>query len=109
MQRSLTNASTETFSRVARSSNSSISEFLVHTEPSSTSERSLPRARLLTSDESLAMLEEKENKKKRELEEKEKRKQERAEKKRIREETAKRNKEQRAQKAQERATRQQDG
>ena len=65
-------------------------------EPSSTPERSLPCARLLTSDESLAMLEEKENKK-RELEEKEKRKQERADKKRIREETAKRNKEQRAQ------------
>ena len=43
------------------------------------------------------MLEEKENKKKRELEEKEKRKQERADKKRIIEETAKRNKEQRAQ------------
>ena len=37
-------------------------------EPSSTPERSLPCARLLTSDESLAMLEEKENKKKRELE-----------------------------------------
>jgi len=40
---------------------------------SSVTERSLPCARLLTSDERLAMLEEKENKKKRELEEKEKR------------------------------------
>jgi len=43
-------------------------------EPSSIPERSLLHARLLTSDESLAMLEEKENKKKKELEEKEKKK-----------------------------------
>jgi len=79
----------------------------VRPEPSSIPERSLPRARLLTSDENLAMLEEKENKKKRELEGKEKRKQERAEKKWLREETAKRNKERRAQKTQERARTQQ--
>ena len=72
VQRSLTKASAETHSRVPRSSNSSISEFLVCLEPSSTPERSLPCVRLLTSDESLAMLEEKENKKKRELEKKKK-------------------------------------
>ena len=79
----------------------------MHPVTSSVTEKSLPRARLLTSDESSAMLEEKENKKKRELEQKENRKQEGAEKKRIREETAKRNKEQRAQKAQERLQRKQ--
>jgi len=68
----------------------------VRQEPSSIPERSLPRTRLLTSDESLAMLEEKEYKKKRELEENKNRKQERAEKKRLREEKEKRNKEGRA-------------
>ena len=53
VQRSLTNASAETPIRVPRSSNSSISQFLVCLEPPSTTERSLPCARLLTSDESL--------------------------------------------------------
>ena len=45
---------------------------------------SLPYARLLTSNESLAILEEKENKKKKESEEKDKFKQERLEKKQLR-------------------------
>ena len=65
--------------------------------------RATPRARLLTSDESLAELQEKEKKKKDQAEEKEKRKQEREEKKRLREETLRKKKEEKAAKAEERA------
>ena len=58
---------------------STLSKFLAHPQPSDVPQRSLPHARLLTSNESLAMLEEKENRKNKELEEKERRKQERLE------------------------------
>ena len=69
----------------------------------STSKRPPSYARLLTSHESLALLEEKENKKKTEVMEKEKRKKERAEKKKEREEEMRRKKEEKAKKAEEKA------
>jgi len=76
---------------------STLSKFLAHPQPSDVPPRSLPRTRLLTSNESLAMLEEKENKKK-ESEEKERCKQEKLEKKRLREEAAKKKQEEKAKK-----------
>ena len=73
-----------------------------------TPKRSVPRARVLTSDESLALLEQKENAKEMALLEKEKRKIERAEKKQKREESLQQKKEQRARKAEEKARKQQE-
>ena len=93
----------------------SLSDYLVHPVPATNTvttptapKRSFPRARLLTSDESLAMLEEKENAKKEALLEKEKRKIERAENKRKREESLQKKKEERARKAEEKARKQQE-
>jgi len=83
----------------------SLSELLVSpgiTTPT-TSKRASPRAQLLTSDESLALLEEKVKKKQMELMEKEKRKAERAEKKREKEEALKKKQEEKAKKVQEKA------
>ena len=74
----------------------------------STKGRATPQARLLTSNESLAQLQEKEKKKKEQAEEKERKKQERAEKKRIREENLKKKQEEKARKAEERAKKQQE-
>jgi len=65
--------------------------------------RSVPKARLLTSDESLAIIEEKEKAKKDALLEKERKKAERIAKKQQREEEMKKKKEERARKAEERA------
>ena len=67
--------------------------------------RTATLARLLTSDESLQLLEEKERKKEMELLEKENRKKERAAKKKEREELLKKKKEEQAKKAQEKAKR----
>ena len=75
----------------------------LETPTCSTKGRATPRARLLTSDESLAQLQEKEKKKKEQAEEKERKKQERAEKKRIREENLKKKQEEKDRKAEERA------
>ena len=72
-----------------RTSVSPLANYLIHSAPDTTPtapKRSVPRARLLTSDESLALLEQKENAKKMALLEKEKRKKERVEKKQKREE-----------------------
>ena len=65
--------------------------------------RSKPRAKLLTSGECLKMLQEKEDKKKRQLEEREQKQKEREEKKKIREEEAEKKKQEKERKAQERA------
>jgi len=65
--------------------------------------RSIPKARLLTSDESLAALEEKEKAKKEALLEKERKKAERVAKKQQREEELKKKREERAKKAEEKA------
>ena len=84
---------------------STISKYLVcpaNTTPSGIGRKSLPRARLLTSAESLAMFEEKEKKHQDEKEQKEKRKKEREEKKKQREVDMKRKAEERAKKAEER-------
>ena len=83
---------------------STISKYLVcpaNTTPSGIGRKSLPRARLLTSAESLAMFEEKEKKQQDEKEQKEKRKKEREEKKKQREVDMKRKAEERAKKAEE--------
>ena len=90
---------------IPRISTPSLSDILVSpgvTTPA-TSKRTSPRARLLTSDESLALLEEKQKKKEMELMEKEKRKTEREEKKREKEETLKKKQEEKAKKAEEKA------
>ena len=90
---------------------SPLASYLVHPVQNTTPtapKRSIPRARLLTSDESLALLEEKENAKKMALLEKEKRKIERAEKKKKREEALQQRKEERARKAEEKARLQQE-
>ena len=71
--------------------------------PSGIRRKSLPRARLLTSAESLTMLKEKEKKQQDEKEQKEKRKKEREEKKKQREADMKRKAEERAKKTEERA------
>ena len=73
----------------------------------STKGRATPRARLLTSDESLTQLLEKEKKKKEQAEEKERKKQERAEKK-LCKENLKKKQEEKARKAEERAKKQQE-
>ena len=80
-------------------SHSTLSKFFAHPQPSDVPSRSLPRARLLTSNESLAVLEEKDNKRRsKESEENERCKQERLEKKRLREEAAKKKQEEKAKK-----------
>ena len=82
-----------------------MSNYLVHPVPATNTvttptapKRLFPWARLLTSDESLATLEEKENAKKEAILEKEKRKMERAENKWKREESLQKKKEERARK-----------
>ena len=78
----------QTPSSAGSSGRTTISKYLVcpaNTTPSGIGRKSLPRARLLTSAESLAMLEEKEKKQQDEKEQKEKRKKEREEKKKQRE------------------------
>ena len=64
--------------------------------------QSKPRAKLLTSGECLKILQEKEDKKKRQLEEREQKQKEREEKKKIREEEAEKKKQEKERKAQER-------
>ena len=73
------------------------------TSTSSAPKRPSTRARLLTSDECLRMLEEKEKKKEMETQEKEKRKNERAAKKKEREKLLQKKKQEKAKKAKERA------
>ena len=95
----------------ATTSVSPLANYLVHLIQNTTPtapKRSVPRARLLTSDESLALLEQKENAKKMALLEKEKRKIEQAEKKQKREEALRQRKEERARKAEEKARLQQE-
>ena len=90
---------------------SPLANYLVHPVQNTTltaTKRSVLRARLLTSDESLALLEQKENAKKMALLEKEKRKIERAEKKQKIEEALRQRKEERARKAEEKARLQQE-
>ena len=87
-------------------SSAAISKYLVCSANATTSgigigRKSLPRARLLTSADSLAMLEEKEKKQQDEKEQKEKRKKEREEKKKQREADMKRKAEERAKKTEE--------
>ena len=85
----------------------SLSDLLVGHTPqiihNSASEKVLPKARLLTSAECLATLQEKEMKKKKALEEKEQKRKEREEKKKLREEELKRKAQERAKKAEEKA------
>ena len=83
-----------------------ISKYLVQYVPATPKSRKtdaqrVTGARVLTSAQGLAILKEKEDKKKKETEEKEKRKQERVDKKKQREELAKKKAEERAKKAQE--------
>ena len=81
-----------------------LSKLLVDYTPQVTPvSRSKPRAKLLTSGECLKMLQEKEDKKKRQLEEREQKRKEREEKKKIREEEAEKKKQEKERKAQERA------
>ena len=75
----------------------------VPTKSKSSDSGSYPKARLLTSEESLKILVEKENKKREEIEMKERRNKEREEKKKLREAEAKRKAEERAKKSAERA------
>ena len=94
----------QTSSSAGFSGRTTISKYLVcpaNTTPSGIGHKSLPRARLLTSVESLAMLEEKEKKQRDEKEQKEKRKKEREEKKKQREADMKRKAEERAKKTEE--------
>ena len=90
---------------VSKPSKSHLSDLLTCplTSTSSAPKRPSTRARLLTSDECLQMLEEKEKKKEMETQEKEKRKNERAAKKKEREELLQKKKEEKAKKAKERA------
>ena len=90
---------------------SPLANYLVHPVQSTTPtapKRSVPQARLLTSDENLALLEQKENAKKMALLEKEKRKIEPAEKKQKRQEVLRQRKADRARKAEEKARLQQE-
>ena len=81
----------------------------VCTTPSSVnSKRAYPRARLLTSADSLQMLEEKEKKKQEQLEEKERKKREREEKKRLKAEEMKKKTQERERKAAERERKRQE-
>lgn len=81
----------------------------VCTTPSSVnSKRAYPRARLLTSADSLQMLEEKEKKKQEQLEEKERKKREREEKKRLKAEEMKKKAQERERKAAERERKRQE-
>ena len=93
---------------VRKPSKSHLSDLLTcpSTSTSSAPKRPSTRARLLTSDECLRMLEEKEKKKEMETQEKEKRKNERAAKKKEREELLQKKKEEKAKKAEERAKKQ---
>ena len=90
-------------------SDSSLSKFLSSPHLSSPDgesggrKRSFPRARLLTSLDSLAEMEEKERKKQRELEEKERRRKEREEKRKSKEEELKKKAIERAKKAEDKA------
>ena len=90
---------------VSKPSKSHLSDLLTCplTSTSSAPKRPSTRARLLTSDECLRMLEEKEKKKEMETQEKEKRRNERAAKKKEREELLQKKKEEKAKKAEERA------
>ena len=92
-------------SRKDSGSEAFMSKYLVYptTETPSVPKKSRPRARLLTSADSLKEMEEKERKKKEELEEKERRKKEREEKKKQREEEQKRKAAERAKRAEEKA------
>ena len=114
-----TNASTPTSqvisSKMTSASNSttlakkSLSDVLVEHTPkivhysASDLEKALPKARLLTSADCFATLQEKEMKKKKALEEKEQKRKEREEKKKFREEELKRKAQERAKKAEEKA------
>ena len=80
-----------------------MSKHLVDLTTPSAPKKPRPRARLLTSADSLKEMEEKERKKKEEMEEKERRKKEREEKKKQREEEQKRKAEERAKRAEEKA------
>ena len=86
------------------SNNSSITKYLLLPPSTATQKKSpFPKARLLTSVESLKLLEDKENKKRVESEEKERRKKEREEKKKQKDAEAKKRAEERVRKAEEKS------
>ena len=98
-------STTVTVKNHTQATGTSLSHVLVNHTPKAMAvtpaRRSIPKARLLTSAESLALLQEKEAKKQKALEEKEQKRKEREEKKKLREQEAKKKAEEKARKAEE--------